>query len=145
MVASSYVQTPVQLGVLRFITGLGIGGILASSYVIAGEYASKRWRSLAISLQATAYALGATVGGLITAKIIALTGWETVFLYGGVITLLTLPLLYVWLPESLFFHLNRRSATRCRVSTASCKSCIFRRSPPCQLQLAALKALWAIA
>ncbi|GKG57513.1 hypothetical protein Tco_0587111, partial [Tanacetum coccineum] len=58
----------MQLAALRFVTGLGIGGILASSYVIAGEYASDRWRSLAISVQATAYALGATLGGLATAK-----------------------------------------------------------------------------
>jgi MFS family permease len=63
MLASAYTQSAVQLGALRLFTGLGIGGILASSYVIAGEYASSRWRGLAISLQATAYALGATIGG----------------------------------------------------------------------------------
>lgn len=108
MVFSSYSQTPVQLGVPRFFTGIGIGGILASSYVIAGEYASKRWRSLAISLQATAYALGATVGGLITAKIIAAFGWASVFFYGGAMTLAILPIIYVWLPESLDFLLVRR-------------------------------------
>lgn len=108
MVLSGYSQTPIHLGLLRFVTGLGIGGILASSYVIAGEYASKRWRSLAISLQATAYATGATIGGLITARIISLVGWETVFFYGGVITVATLPILYVWLPESLAFFFSRR-------------------------------------
>lgn len=108
MVLASYSQTPTQMGLFRFVTGMGIGGILASSYVIAGEYASKRWRSLAISLQATAYALGATVGGLITAKIIAQIGWQSVFSYGGMITLATLPILYLWLPESLDFYLSRR-------------------------------------
>ncbi|MGN5478095.1 MFS transporter [Cupriavidus basilensis] len=74
MIGSGYAKTPTHLGLLRFVTGLGIGGILASSYVIAGEYASRRWRSLAISLQATAYALGATVGGFFTAQMIALLG-----------------------------------------------------------------------
>lgn len=108
MVFSAYAGSPTHLGMLRFITGLGIGGILASSYVIAGEYASKRWRSLAISLQATAYALGATLGGLITAKIIPTLGWEAVFFYGGVITLCTLPILFLWLPESIAFYLSRQ-------------------------------------
>ncbi|WP_439672406.1 MFS transporter [Cupriavidus necator] len=108
MIASGYATAPTHLGLLRFVTGLGIGGILASSYVIAGEYASKRWRSLAISLQATAYALGATVGGFITSRIIALSGWESVFFYGGVATLATLPVLYAWLPESIDFYLSRR-------------------------------------
>ncbi|MFS8980481.1 MFS transporter [Cupriavidus necator] len=108
MLLSSYSQTPTHLGFLRFVTGLGIGGILASSYVIAGEYASKRWRSLAISLQATAYATGATVGGLITARIIGQIGWDAVFFYGGAITLSILPILYLWLPESLDFYFSRR-------------------------------------
>jgi MFS family permease len=97
-----------MLAVLRLITGLGIGGILASSYVIAGEYANKKWRSLAISLQSTAYALGATIGGLIAAQIIPSLGWRSVFFYGGVATLLTLPVLAFWLPESLAFLLSRQ-------------------------------------
>ncbi len=108
MIGSGYARTPTHLGLLRFVTGLGIGGILASSYVIAGEYASRRWRSLAISLQATAYALGATVGGFFTARVIALLGWESVFIYGGAATLATLPILYAWLPESIDFYVSRR-------------------------------------
>ena len=63
MLLSALSQTPVQLAFLRGLTGLGIGGILASSNVIASEYASKRWRGLAVSLQSTGYALGATLGG----------------------------------------------------------------------------------
>ena len=110
MLASSYAQSPVQLGVLRLFTGLGIGGILASSYVIAGEYASSRWRGLAISLQATAYALGATIGGLIAAQLIPNLGWQSVFFYGGIATLVTLPVMFFWLPESLDFLIGKRPA-----------------------------------
>src|SRR5690606_193148 len=50
MIAASLVQNATQLGIMRFITGLGIGGILASSNVIASEYASSRWRSLAVKI-----------------------------------------------------------------------------------------------
>jgi benzoate transport len=108
MLASSWATSPEMLATLRLITGLGIGGILASSYVIAGEYANKKWRGLAISLQATAYALGATIGGIIAAQIIPDLGWRSVFFYGGIATLATLPLLALWLPESLAFLLSRR-------------------------------------
>ena len=110
MFASSYAQSPVQLGLLRLFTGLGIGGILASSYVIAGEYANSRWRGLAISLQATAYALGATIGGLIANQLIPSLGWQSVFFYGGMATLLTLPVMYLWLPESLDFLIGKKPA-----------------------------------
>ncbi|WP_459747594.1 MFS transporter [Pseudomonas sp. 3A(2025)] len=108
MLASSQATSPLMLGALRLLTGLGIGGILASSYVIAGEYANKRWRGLAVTLQSTAYALGATIGGLIAAQMIPAMGWRSVFLYGGLVTLATLPVLWLWLPESLAFLLSRQ-------------------------------------
>ncbi|CAM3593635.1 Gallate transporter [Pseudomonas reidholzensis] len=108
MLASSQAGSPQVLAGLRLVTGLGIGGILASSYVIAGEYANKRWRGLAISLQATAYALGATIGGLIAAQLIPALGWRSVFLYGGTATLAALPILFIWLPESLAFLIARQ-------------------------------------
>lgn len=108
MVSSSQATSPQMLAALRLLTGLGIGGVLASSYVIAGEYASKKWRGLAISLQSTAYALGATIGGLIAAQIIPSMGWRAVFFYGGIVTLMTVPLLLAWLPESLVFLASRQ-------------------------------------
>jgi benzoate transport len=122
MILSAYASSAVHLGLMRFVTGLGIGGILASSYVIAGEYASKRWRGLAISLQSTAYALGATIGGIIAAKIIPTLGWQSIFFYGGITTLATLPIMFVCLPESLDFLLGRQpSGALRRINTLLAK------------------------
>ena len=101
MLLSAYVQTATQLGILRFLTGIGIGGILASSNVIASEYSSNRWRSLAVSLQSTGYAIGATLGGIIAIALISHFGWRSVFFAGGVTTLMMLIVSYLALPESL--------------------------------------------
>ncbi|QFU89990.1 MFS transporter [Amycolatopsis sp. YIM 10] len=108
MVLSAASQSALQLGALRAVTGLGIGGILATSNVISAEYASARWRGLAVSLNSTGYALGATLGGLLTAVLIGEFGWRSVFLVGGVATLLSIPLVWWRLPESLDFLLVRR-------------------------------------
>jgi len=108
MIASAHAASPSQLGAFRLITGLGIGGVLASSYVLAGEYSNRRWRSLAVSLQATAYAFGATVGGIAAAQVIPELGWPSVFLYGGILTLAMVPLLIAFLPESLDFLLEKQ-------------------------------------
>jgi MFS family permease len=53
MLLSAVSQSALQLGLLRVLTGVGIGGILASSNVIAAEYASRRWRGMAVSLNST--------------------------------------------------------------------------------------------
>ncbi|MFE6616457.1 MFS transporter [Amycolatopsis sp. NPDC057786] len=108
MLLSAASQSPLQLGALRAVTGLGIGGILATTNVISAEYASARWRGLAVSLNSTGYALGATLGGLLTAVLIGQFGWRSVFLAGGVATVLSIPLVWWRLPESLDFLLVRR-------------------------------------
>ncbi|HGA2320715.1 TPA: MFS transporter [Pseudomonas putida] len=110
MLLSAHTQTPLQLALLRGLTGLGIGGILASSNVIAGEYANKRWRGLAVSLQSTGYALGATFGGLLSVWLLTHFGWRSVFTVGGWATLATLPVVMLCLPESLDFLLAKRPA-----------------------------------
>jgi benzoate transport len=110
MLLSSVSDSATQLGLLRILTGIGIGGILASSNVIGSEYASNRWRGLAVSLNSTGYALGATLGGVIAVALIGEFGWRSVFLFGGVATTLAIPLVWVCLPESLEFLLTRRPA-----------------------------------
>jgi benzoate transport len=110
MLASSVSRDAVQLGLLRVVTGVGIGGILAGSNVIASEYASRRWRGFAVSLNSTGYALGATLGGVVAAVLIGGAGWRAVFVFGGVVTLLAVPLVFLRLPESLDFLITRRPA-----------------------------------
>ena len=108
MLASAWSQTPTQLAVLRVITGIGVGGILACSNVIASEYASLRWRSLAVTLQSTGYALGASIGGSIAVWLLGHHGWRSVFMFGGVCTLVVMVLAWFALPESLDFLVARR-------------------------------------
>ncbi|ALL79570.1 MFS transporter (plasmid) [Pseudonocardia sp. EC080610-09] len=110
MLLSAASQSAGQLGVLRTITGLGIGGLLATTNVIAAEYASHRWRGLAVSLNSTGYALGATLGGLLAALLIGGLGWRSVFLVGGLATVAAIPLVWWRLPESLDFLVTRRPA-----------------------------------
>ena len=110
MVLASMAQSWQVLGLMRVLTGLGIGGILACSNVIASEYASSRWRSLAVSLQSTGYALGATIGGAIAVWLMSHSGWRSVFLFGGVVTLAAIPVVLWRLPESLDYLLARRPA-----------------------------------
>lgn len=108
MLLSATSANATQLGVLRVVTGIGIGGLLASSNVIAAEYASARWRGLAISFNSLGYALGATLGGLLAVLVIAELGWRAVFLIGAIGTLAVIPVVLLALPESLDFLLGRQ-------------------------------------
>nr|EMP15133.2 MFS transporter [Gordonia sp. NB41Y] len=110
MLLSAAAQSAGQLGLLRVLTGVGIGGILANSNVISGELASRRWRGLAVSLNSTGYAIGATIGGLAAVLLVDTYGWRSVFLLGGVCTAALIPIAVCALPESVAYLLVRQPA-----------------------------------
>lgn len=92
----------------RVVTGLGVGGILPCTNVIASEYSNKKWRGLAIAIYASGFGIGALLGGMSAVMLQDGYGWRSVFLVGAVLTLLAVLLLLVWLPESVDFLLTKR-------------------------------------
>ncbi|MEP9395666.1 MFS transporter [Gordonia sp. VNK1] len=104
---SATAAAPWQLGVWRVLTGLGIGGILASTTVIASEYSSSRWRGLAISIYTAGYGVGATLGGLAAVGLQSEYGWRAVLVVGAVLTGVVLVVLAVSLPESIDYLMMR--------------------------------------
>lgn len=110
MLLSATAGDVMELAGLRVLTGLGIGGILASLNTMVSEYSSDRRREFAITLLQTGYPIGATIGGIISAFLIMAYGWRSVFIFGGIIPFLMLFLVYAKLPESLEFLISKRPA-----------------------------------
>lgn len=59
-------------------------------------------------LQVTGYPVGATLGGVIAELLIRQWSWPSVFVLGAVASLLSVPLVLAFLPESLEFLIIRR-------------------------------------
>ena len=110
MLLSGMAQSHYQLVALRGLTGVGIGGMLASVGVITAEYSSLKWRSTCVALQATGYPIGATLGGLVAAWLLQHYGWRSVFVFGGLTTAVMIPIVLWRLPESVDFLIARRPA-----------------------------------
>ncbi len=111
MLGSAAARGFEELRILRVVTGLGIGGTIASAAVIVSEYAPDRWRRTALGAYATGYSIGATVGGALATWAIPRYGWRSAFVIGGTMSLLLLPVAWRKLPESLDFLLTRRPAS----------------------------------
>ena len=110
MLLSGFSNSQYELAAMRALTGLGIGGLLASVTVIIGEYSSNKWRSTNIALYTAGYPLGATVGGLFASWLLTHYGWRSVFIAGGIATACMIPVVLWRLPESVDFLLARRPA-----------------------------------
>ena len=90
----------------RVISGLGIGGMLASTATLTAEYAPKQKKDFWVSFVMAGYPIGAVLSGIIAAKVIPVYGWQTMFQIAGISTLCTLPITYFFLAESLDFLLK---------------------------------------
>jgi benzoate transport len=100
-----------ELSVWRVLTGLGIGGMLASINAVAAEFSSSRRRHLAVSLMTIGYPLGAVFGGMVTAELLKVHDWRAVFYFGSAVTGLCIPLVWLIIPESVHWLTQKQPAT----------------------------------
>ena len=92
-----------ELLVIRFLGGVGLGGIMPNAMALVGEYTPARSRVTAMMVVSNGFTLGAAFGGPIAAYLIPNYGWPAVFYFGAATPLLIAVLMYFLLPESLQF------------------------------------------
>lgn len=108
MYLASTATSVVELSAVRLVTGVGIGGILASVNAMAAEFANRRSRNLSVSLMAAGYPLGVIIGGSIASLLLASYDWRSVFLFGAGVSLVFLPLTWFLMPESIIYLEHKR-------------------------------------
>jgi MFS transporter, AAHS family, 4-hydroxybenzoate transporter len=124
---SAVVGSLSALSLLRFFTGVGIGGGFSGAAALSGDYAPHRLRATMIMATFTGAPLGGFLGGQIVALLLAQWGWRMIFVLGGIFPLALVPVLVLWLPESPRFlatkNLSPRNATLLqRLDIASAES-----------------------
>ncbi|MFD2421126.1 MFS transporter [Amycolatopsis pigmentata] len=92
-----------QLLVFRFLAGFFLGGALPPVWVLATEFAPARFRSTSVVITMVGAGLGSACGGPVSNLLIPHYGWRSVFIAGGVASLLALIPVVLVLPESVKF------------------------------------------
>ena len=108
---SAVAGSVAMLSMLRFCTGVGIGGGFSGAAALAGDYAPHRLRATMIMATFTGAPLGGFLGGQIVALLLAQFGWPMIFVLGGVFPLILVPVLALWLPESPRFLAVRQNVS----------------------------------
>ncbi len=102
--------TLVVLSFWRVITGLGIGGMLASINAVAAEYSSAKRRHLSVAIMSIGYPLGAVFGGMVASHLLKTHDWRAVFYFGGAVTLGFIPLVWFFVPETVGWLIHKQPA-----------------------------------
>jgi AAHS family 4-hydroxybenzoate transporter-like MFS transporter len=104
---TAWAGTMNELLLYRFLTGLGLGGAMPNIIALTSEYAPARLRATLVTVMFCGFPLGSTIGGVLSAPMIAAFGWHSVFILGGIAPLVVLVLLIVMLPESVRYLVAR--------------------------------------
>lgn len=99
-VLTAYAGDYSLLLLIRFLTGLGMGGALPMMITMASEAVSEKYKGTAVSIMYS----GIPFGGMMTSFVaMAMAGdseWRHIFYIGGFAPILLIPLLMKFLPES---------------------------------------------
>lgn len=104
--AAGFTKDPISFSVVRFIAGLGIGGVLPVIVAQMVEYSPKKIRSLMTALMTSGYALGGILAAVLGKQLIGEYGWQVVFIAAGVPVLL-IPFILKLVPESMTYLISR--------------------------------------
>ncbi len=112
-VLNGFASGPTEFGILRFIAGLGCGGLMPNAVALMNEYAPKRLRSTLVAIMFSGYAVGGMLSAGIGIYMLPAFGWKAMF-YAAAVPLLLLPVIMLYLPESIGFLVRQGRADEAR-------------------------------
>ena len=115
--ACAYATSVTELLWLRFLCGIGIGGVMPNVVALASEYAPRRLRATIVVAVFSGVGLGAAFPGPVGAWLIPKYGWPVLFHVGGVVGLLAAILCLTALPESVKFLMVKKEEKRATVAS----------------------------
>ncbi len=104
---STLAQTPLQLGIWRLVTGLGIGAAVPGATTLVYEYAPARRSALVVNTMACGGMVGAAACALTAGMLIPAYGWKSLFLVGAIIPIVLALFVQFTMPEPLRFMVLR--------------------------------------
>ncbi len=116
MALTAMSTSAVMFGVLRFLTGLGIGALVATTAAVVSEFAPKGRKNLSNAVVYSGVPLGSTLSALAAIALLDPIGWRGLFWIGALPLVTLLPIAWLKLPESPAW-LESREAYRAGLET----------------------------
>src|SRR5882757_2272125 len=93
-------------GLLRFVAGIGLGGLMPTAAALVVEYAPAGKHNLTYAAMQSGYAVGGILASALAISVIPALGWQVMYLIGAA-PVLAVPFALRWLPESLEYLVLR--------------------------------------
>src|SRR5260370_25571261 len=100
---AAYSTNLTELSELRFVAGLGIGGVIPNIVAINAESAPRNMRATLAIIATGMVPIGGALAGFASATLVPQYGWPILFKIGGVAPILFALVAIYGLPESIKF------------------------------------------
>lgn len=110
-IVNGFVGNTTEFGVMRFLAGLGCGGLMPNAVALTNEYAPRRLRTTLVALMFSGYAVGGMVAAGLGIWLLPTFGWRAMF-FAAAVPLCLLPIVLWKLPESLAVLVRRGDEER---------------------------------
>jgi benzoate transport len=108
IIMTASASTLTEFVILRFISGLGAGAMLAIQAALSAEYSPDKYKALPVAAVTSGYPMGAMMTSVIAGYIMPDYGWRGMFWFGGLLTLSMVSVAVLMIPESLKYLFDRR-------------------------------------
>lgn len=107
MALCALAPSPEVFGLLRFVAGVGLGGVVPTAIALTVEYAPAGRRNAANALMFSGYSVGGVVAALSGIVLLEQLGWRALFWIGAGVGAVLLVVVAVALPESVAYLVGR--------------------------------------
>ncbi|MBH0119664.1 MFS transporter [Rhodococcus sp. CX] len=118
MFVTALMTTTTTFGAMRFVTGLGIGALIATTATLVTEIAPPGKKNLYSAITYSGVPLGSLLGALLAILLLESIGWRGLFMIGALPIVTLLPLAIVKMPESVQWLVARGRIDEARAVSA---------------------------
>jgi AAHS family benzoate transporter-like MFS transporter len=101
MAATALTSSVAVFGVMRFLTGAGVGALLATTAALVSEFAPKGKKNLCNAIVYSGVPAGSLVAAALAIVLMSAIGWRGLFMIGALPLVTLFPLAYFKMPESV--------------------------------------------
>ncbi|MDQ0634349.1 AAHS family benzoate transporter-like MFS transporter [Arthrobacter pascens] len=119
MLLTAFAPSAEVFGALRFLTGLGLGGVVPTCIALTVEYARKERRQIANAVMFSGYSVGGVGASLLAINLLQHIDFRWMYAIGALPLVTLLPAAWKLMPESVAYlarkgHLDEAKATATR-------------------------------
>ena len=130
MAVTALMTSTTVFGLMRFVTGLGVGALVATTGAIVSEFAPPGKKNLCNAIVYCGVPFGSLLAALLAILLLAGIGWRGMFLIGALPIVTLLPLAFFKMPESPTWLVARGRVEEARASRRADRRAAATRRPP---------------